>query len=209
LSVTVAPPNAPVRSAGVGLQRGTDDGGARTITGLMVSLVNVTVCDAFPVFPHASVTVHVFVTEKVHPLPVSAPRVPVAVNPLLQLSVTLAVPNAPLICPAVGLQGKVPAGVRVIIGACVSLVNIIVCVAVPVLPQASVTVHVFVTEKVHPLPVSAPCVPVAVSPAEQLSVTVAVPNAPDICPGVGLHGTIPAGVNVITGLVVSLVKVKV
>jgi hypothetical protein len=116
LSVTVAPPKAPVRSAGVGLQRGTDDGGARTITGLIVSLVKFTVCDAVPVFPHASVTVHVFVTENVHPLPVSVPRVPVAISPEEQLSVTVAVPNAPLICPAVGLQGNVPAGVRVIIG---------------------------------------------------------------------------------------------
>jgi hypothetical protein len=165
--------------------------------------VNVTVCVAVPVLPQASVTVHVLVTENVHPLPVSAPRVPVAVNPDEQLSVTVAVPNAPAISLALGLHCKVPAGVRVIIGTCVSLVKVRVCVAVPVLPQLSVTVHVFVTEKVHPLPVSAPNVPVAVSPALQLSVTVAFPNAPDICPGVGLHGTVPAGVNVITGLVVS------
>jgi hypothetical protein len=185
------------------LQRGTDDGGARTITGLIVSLVKFTVCDAVPVFPHASVTVHVFVTEKVHPLPVSVPRVPVATNPAEQLSVTVAVPNAPLISIALGLHCSVPAGVRVIIGACVSLVNVMVCDAVPVLPQLSVTVHVLVTENVHPLPVSDPIVPVAVSPELQLSVTVAVPNAPAICEADGLHGTIPAGVNVITGLVVS------
>jgi hypothetical protein len=152
------------------------------------------------VLPHASVTVHVFVTEKVHPLPVSTPNVPVAVNPEEQLSVTLAVPNAPAISPALGLHCNVPAGVKVITGACVSLVNVMVCDAVPVFPQASVTVHVFVTEKVQPLPVSAPRVPVAVRPEEQLSVTVAVPKAPEICAGVGLQGTVPAGVRVIIGI---------
>ena len=45
------------------------------------------------------------------------------------------------------------------------------------LPQPSVVVHVLVTENVHPLPVSGPSVNEAVRPVEQLSVTVAVPNA--------------------------------
>jgi hypothetical protein len=77
-----------------------------------------------PRFPHASVTVHVLVVENVHPLPVSAPTVPVAVNPLLQLSVTLALPKDPMIWAVVGLQGKVPGVAKVITGACVSLVNV-------------------------------------------------------------------------------------
>ena len=160
--------------------------------------------------PHASVTVHVLVIEKVHPLPVSAPNVPVAVNPLLQLSVTVAVPNAPMIWAFVGLHGKVPAGDKVITGTCVSLVNVIVCDAVPILPQASVTVHVLVIVTKHPAPgVSAPRVPVADSPLLQLSVTDGVPKAAPICAAVGLHGTVPGAVIVITGFVVSLWNVRV
>ena len=58
----------------------------------------------------------------------------------------------------------------------------------------------------HPLPVSAPKVPVAVSPAEQLSVTEAVPKAPLISEADGLHNTrVDGGVRVITGLEVSFV----
>jgi hypothetical protein len=42
--------------------------------------------------------------ENVHPLPDSVPTVPVAINPELQLSVTVAAPNAAAICALVGLQ---------------------------------------------------------------------------------------------------------
>ena len=56
-------------------------------------------------------------TEKLHPLPVSAPSVKVAVRPVEQLSVTLAVPNAAAISVELGLQFNVDAAVTVITGA--------------------------------------------------------------------------------------------
>ena len=68
------------------------------MVGAIRSLVKVIVCDAVAVLPHASVTAHVFVAVKVHPDPgTSEPTVPVAVNPVEQLSVTVAAPKAALI----------------------------------------------------------------------------------------------------------------
>ena len=64
------------------------------ITGAIVSLVKVMLCELVPMFPHPSVTVQFFVTEWLQPVPCSTPIVPIAVNPWLQLSVTLAVPKA-------------------------------------------------------------------------------------------------------------------
>jgi len=147
----------------------------------------------------------------VHPLTaLSAPTVPVAVSPVLQLSVTVAAPKAALICAGVGLHGTEDAAANAIVGACVSLVKVTVCVAVPTFPHASVVVQVFVTVRVHPAPVSAPTVPVAVRPVLQLSVTLATePKAFAISVAVGLHGTAVAAFNVITGAVKSLVKVMV
>jgi hypothetical protein len=207
LSLTLAVPKALLTSVAVGLHCGTEEAEVTVITGLVVSLVKLTVWEAVPVLPQASVTVHVLVTEWVHPDPVSAPNVPVAVKPEEQLSVTLAVPKALSISVAVGLHIAMVVGeVSVITGLVVSLVKLTVCEAVPVLPHASVTVHVLVTECMHPDPVSAPNVPVAVSPAEQLSVTLAVPNALPISVADGLHiAIVEAGVRVMTGLEVSFV----
>ena len=73
------------------------------------------------------------------------------------------------------------------------------------LPQVSVTVQFLVVENVHPEPVSAASVPVAVRPVEQLSLTVAVPKAAVISAGVGLQSTVFAGVKVMTGSSVSRV----
>ena len=73
------------------------------------------------------------------------------------------------------------------------------------LPQASVTVQFLVVENVQPVFVSAVSVPVAVRPVEQVSLTLAVPKAAVIAAAVGLQPKVPAGVNVITGTVVSLV----
>jgi hypothetical protein len=207
LSLTLAVPKALLTSVPVGLHSGTDEAGVTVITGLVVSLVKLTVCEAVPVLPQASVTVQVFVTECMHPDPVSAPRVPVAVSPVEQLSLTDAVPKALSISVAVGLHIAMVVGeLSVITGLVVSLVKLTVWEAVPVLPHASVTVHVFVTEWMQPAPVSAPSVPVAVSPAEQLSVTLAVPNALSISVADGLHiAIVEAGVKVMTGLEVSFV----
>ena len=139
---------------------------------------------------------------------ISAPSVNVAVRPVEQLSVTLAVPKAALICAAVGLHTGLVNAVTVITGAFTSLVKVIVCVCVPVLPQASLTVHVLVIDTLQPVPgTSAPSVNVAVRPVEQLSVTLAVPKAALICAAVGLHTGLVHAVTVITGAVTSLVKV--
>jgi hypothetical protein len=72
--------------------------------------------------------------------------VKLAVRPVEQLSLTVAVPNAAEISDAVGLQLRVEAAVTAIVGACVSLVKETVCEVVAVLPQASVAVQVLVTE---------------------------------------------------------------
>ena len=66
--------------------------------------------------PQASVTVHDFTTDLVQPVPVGAPTVPVAVKPVLQLSVTDAPPNAAAICAVVGLQPSPVAGASVMTG---------------------------------------------------------------------------------------------
>ncbi|MNR54232.1 hypothetical protein D3C85_1743820 [compost metagenome] len=56
------------------------------------------------------------------PEPVSAASVPIAIKPVEQLSLTLAVPKAAVISAAVGLQPNVPAVVNVICGSSVSRV---------------------------------------------------------------------------------------
>ena len=71
------------------------------------------------------------------------------------------------------------------------------------LPHESVTVHVLVTLCMQPVPTSCPSVPVAVRLVLQLSVTLAVPNAAEISAGVGLQFNAVAGVNVMTGTIVS------
>ena len=70
-----------------------------------------------PVLPQLSVTVQLLVVEYVQPDPLSDPTVPVATNPLEQLSLTVAEPNAAAICAVVGLQPSEPAEARAITGA--------------------------------------------------------------------------------------------
>jgi hypothetical protein len=206
LSLTIAVPKAAVISAGVGLQS-TVPAGVKSITGSSVSLVYVSVWEVVPVLPQVSVTVQFLVVEKLQPEPVSVAWVPVAIKPVEQLSLTVAVPKAAVISAGVGLQSTVPAGVKLITGSSVSLVYVSVWEVVPVLPQASVTVQFLVVENVQPEPVSVASVPVAVKPMEQLSVTVAVPKAAVISAAVGLQPNVPAGVKVITGSSVSLFQV--
>src|SRR5205809_200631 len=171
LSLTVAVPNAAAMSDEVGLQlTGVD--AVTVMVGACVSLVKLIVCEVVAVLPQPSVAVQVLVTECVHPVPVSAPSVKLAVNPVEQLSLTVAVPNAAAMSDEVGLQFTGVDAVTVIVGACVSLVKLIVCEVVAVLPHASIAVQVLVTVCVHPVPVSAPSTKDAVSPVEQLSLTV-------------------------------------
>src|SRR6266516_6686816 len=134
----------------VGLQlTGVD--AVTVIVGACVSLVKLIVCEVVAVLPHASIAVQVLVTECVHPVPVSAPSTNVAVNPVEQLSLTIAVPNAAAISDDVGLQLTGVDAVTVMVGACVSLVKLIVCEVVAVLPHASVSVQVLVTACAHPV----------------------------------------------------------
>jgi succinate dehydrogenase/fumarate reductase cytochrome b subunit len=172
--------------------------GQDTVGGIL-SLVKVTVCVAVPVLPHASVTVQFLVTDTWQPFTTSGAMVPVAVKPVEQLSVTVAAPKAAATSAGVALQFTGPATPRAIEGGVLSLVKVIVCVAVPVLPHASVTVQSFVTDTWHPVTTSAAMVPVAVRPVEQLSVTVAAPNAAATCAAVALQPKVPAADNEITG----------
>src|SRR5204862_103632 len=208
LSVTLADPKAAATFIAVALQFNVV-AVTSVITGACVSLINVTVCDAVPVLLHASVTVHVFVTLTLHPVTTSACTVPVAVNPVEQLSVTLADPKALATFIAVALQFNAVDATRVITGACVSLINVTVCDAVPVLLHAYVTVHVFVTLTLHLVTTSACTVPVAVNPVEQLSVTLADPKAAATFIAVALQLSVPAVASVITGACVSLTNVTV
>jgi hypothetical protein len=70
--------------------------------------------------------------------------VPVAVRPVLQLSITAAEPKEAAICSGVGLHESGVEAVRVMVGGMTSLVYVTVCEAVPVFPQLSVTVQDFV-----------------------------------------------------------------
>ena len=111
----------------------------------------------------------------------SAPSVNVAVRPVEQLSVTLAVPKAALIwlqSDYIWIGEWSNSNHRRFYISCKG--DRLCCV--PVLPQASLTVHVLVIDTLQPVPgTSAPSVNVAVRPVEQLSVTLAVPKAALIC----------------------------
>jgi hypothetical protein len=175
----------------------------------VLSLVKVTVCDAVRVLLHASVTVHVFVIDTLHPVTTSGCTVPVAVRPVEQLSVVVAAPKAAATLAGVALQLSEVDGANVIVGAIRSLVKVTVCDAVPVLLHASVAVHVFVTDTVQPVTTSGWTVPVAVNPVEQLSVVVAAPKAAATSVTVALQFNVVAGARVMVGAIRSLVKVTV
>src|SRR5207253_5539830 len=124
---TLAAPKAAAIWPAFGLQ-GRTEAAPKVITGLVVSLVKVTVCDAVPVLLQSSVTVHDLVTLQLQPVPAtSEPTVPVATNPGVQLSLTLAAPKAAAIWSALGLQGRTEAAPKVITGLVVSLVKVTVC----------------------------------------------------------------------------------
>lgn len=156
----------------------------------------------------ASVTVHVLVTEYVHPGPaVSGPSVNEGINPVLQLSVTLAAPNAAAICTAVGLQGNAAAGASVITGGVRSTVQVTVrLTGTAAFPQASVTFQVRVCEYLQPVLVTGPSVYIG-APTRQLSVAVAVPKAALMVAASGLQpsaNVVP--VAVITGFIMSVME---
>ena len=88
-------------------------------------------------------------------------------------------------------------------GASVSLEYDIVCDAIPVFPQASVTVQFLVVENKQPDPVSDAIEPEAMRPVVQLSLTEAFPKAAAISDIVGLQPMDETAASVITGNSVS------
>ena len=157
------------------------------------------VCVAVEEFPQASVAVHVRVTEydPAHcPWVVASAKVNVIALP--QASVAVAVAN----CGVAGQEIVDVAGNAAITAAVVSS-TLIVCEAVAVFPQASVAVHVLVTEYE---PAHAPLVvtsaKVKVTAPAQLSVAVASANAG----AAGQAIVVGAGNWAITGATVSLTE---
>ncbi len=146
LKLNVAPdPQASVAVAvaneGVAGQEIVDGAGKAAIAGAVLSITLI-VCEAVDEFPQASTAVHVLVTEydpAQAPLVVTSLKVKVAPDP--QASVAVAVANEGV----AGHEIVDGAGKAAITGAAVS-VTVIVCEAVEEFPQASVAVHVLVTE---------------------------------------------------------------
>src|SRR5439155_16221277 len=117
--------------AAVGLQPRTPSAGVPVvvITGAWVFTVHVAVRDTgVAALPHASLTDHVRVCERLQPSSVTRPSTgPGVTSP--QLSVAPAVPSAASICAAVGLQPSTPSAgvpVAVITGGSWSL-NVMCC----------------------------------------------------------------------------------
>jgi hypothetical protein len=95
----------------------------------------------------------------------------------LHPSDAVAVPSAPVISPAVGLQPKFRVVPPVVItGGVLSSVHVAVLAAVDVLPQASCAVHVLVCDREQLVLITAPSLGVIVV-APHPSLAVAVPSA--------------------------------
>ena len=112
---------------------------------------------------------------------------------LPQASVAVAVPSAPFIEPADGLQPNaalLPPVVR--LGGVASAVHVAVRAAVVRLPQASTADHVLVRDLPQPLLIILPSDDVNVA-VPQLSEALAVPRAPLISPADGLHPSVNEG----------------
>src|SRR5437016_4608911 len=104
LSVALAVPRAASIVAASGLQPRASVVPVAVITGAVRSTVQVTVREtAAAGLPHASLTFHVRVCDRLQPVLVTTLSDAVGV-PTLQLSVALAVPRAALIAAASGLQ---------------------------------------------------------------------------------------------------------
>jgi hypothetical protein len=214
LSEAVAPPSAASIVAEDGLHPSAVDAVAVGVTtGGVASAVHVTVLDAVAVFPHASVAVQVLVCDLAQPVEPTVPSDAVGVMELLQLSVAVAPPSAALIIAVDGLHPSVvdAVDVGVITGGVLSDVHVTVLDAVPVLPHASVAVHVLVCDLEQPVEPIAPSDAVGVSAPLQLSEAVAPPSAPSIVVLDGLHPSAVEAVDVgvTIGVVISNVQVTV
>ena len=189
-SLDVAVPSAPFIVAVEGLHPSASVLPVAVSVGAVTSTVQVAVLDAVEELPQASVAVHVLVCDLLQPVVITAPSVDVSVG-VLQPSVAVAVPNAVSIAAVDGLHPSASAlPIAVITGPVASSVQVAIRDIVEVFPQASVAVHVLVTEWSHPFTIvtSAACVTVGVP---QASVAVADPNAPFKAPLLGLLLTQP------------------
>src|SRR5678815_247935 len=208
-SVAVAVPSAPFISPADGLQPSVVVVPPVVMTGGMISEIHVTVRAAVELLPQASVAVNVLVCVRLQPLTWTAPSTETTVG-VLQASVAVAVPSAPFISPADGLQPSVVVVPPVVItGGVISEIHVTVRAAVELLPQASVAVNVLVCVRLQPLTWTAPSTETTVG-VLQASVAVAVPSAPFISPADGLQPSVvvvPPVVN--TGGVISEIHVTV
>jgi hypothetical protein len=208
-SVAVAVPSAPLISPADGLQPNDNVVPPDVSVGGVRSSIHVTVLDVVDVLPQKSLAVNVLVCERSQPLLLTLPSFCVTVGSL-QASVAVAVPNAPLISPADGLQPNdnvVPPDVSV--GGVTSSIQLTVLDAVDVLLHPSFAVNVLVCERLHPLLITRPslCDTVGIP---QASVAVAVPSAAPISFAEGLHPSdVPVPPVVITGGVLSVVYVTI
>src|SRR5512133_3741819 len=144
LSVTVAAPSAARIAAGVGLHPRTRVVPVAVITGATRSDFQVTVrVTETAALPQASVTLKVRVWD-FSQVPVTGPSVAMATSPVLQLSVTVAVPSAARIAASDGLHPRATGEpVATITGATRSDFQVTVRVTgTAALPQASVTLNV-------------------------------------------------------------------
>jgi len=146
-SVAVAVPSALLISPVVGLHPSVVVVPPLTITGAVLSAVQVTVLDAVAVLAQASRTVHVLVCEREQLLLDTAPSLEVIVG-LPQASLALAVPSALFMSAEDGLHPSVVVVPPVIMtGTKLSATHVAVLDAVAVLPQASLAVQVLVCER--------------------------------------------------------------
>ena len=111
-----------------------------------VSTVHVTVRDAVPTFPHASVALHVLVKDREQPVLPTDPSDAVGVKLPLQLSDAVAPPRHHTAQSIVMLHPSAvdDVAVGVITGLVRSNVQVTVREVVAVLPQASVAIHLLV-----------------------------------------------------------------
>ena len=185
-SVAVAVPSAALISAADGLQPSVVVVPLVVTTGAVLSTDHVIVLDAVAVLPHASIAVNVLICEREQLLLTIPPSLEVTVV-FPQASVAVAVPSAPLISAADGLQPSVVVVPPVVItGAALSPNQVIVLDAVAVLPHASLAVNVLVCEREQLLLIILPSLVVMVV-FPQASVAVAVPSAALISAADGLQ----------------------
>src|SRR5678810_134231 len=185
-SVADADPSAAVIADEVGLQPSVTSAYDPVNTGVIRSLVQVTVLVMVAVLPQPSTAVNILVLEDEQLDVDTAPSVKVTVA-VLQPSVAVADPSAAVISEAEGLQPRVTrAGVIIIVGGLGALSQVTVLVIVAELPQPSTAVNILVCEEEQLLVDIAPSVEVILM-ALQPSVADADPSAAVIADEAGLQ----------------------